>query len=122
MSTLYTRIGLHVSIALTLLSLCTVFAEGNKPDAPEEPASIEALAQEGRWEEVLAAAVRGLRDSPTDPRLLLWQVRAHRMRGRLARALTLCEKALAATHPGAVHRTSPGPRTHGGMAEMPPSG
>jgi len=96
MSTLYTRIGLHVSIALTLLSLCTVFAEGNKPDAPEEPASIEALAQEGRWEEVLAAAVRGLRDSPTDPRLLLWQVRAHRMRGRLARALTLCEKALAA--------------------------
>ena len=93
------RLGIAVVMSIfPNLLLCTALAQEIKSDiSSEPPASIEALAQRGQWESVLAAATSELKNSPTDPSLLLWQVRAYRMTGKSAVALALSEKALATT-------------------------
>lgn len=89
------RVAVLASVLPNLLVLCTAFAEEMKSDASSASASIETLAQKGLWEGVLATATSELKNSPTNPRLLLWQVRAYRMTGKFAVALALSEKALA---------------------------
>ena len=76
-------------LAFPILPLCgTALAQEMTSDATPAPVTIETLAEKRLWEEVLTAATEELKKSPANPRLLLWQVRACRMMGKFAVALT----------------------------------